>query len=533
MPNQCLSRRDLILTSLSLPGLALLPACGRSSKPAGNTLIYAQPEDPKTLDPINTDIAEAVHVITNLFDTLVTYDEETTEIVPSLAEKWEHTPDGLTWTFHLRRGVIFHDKTPVTSEAVKVTFERLILPKHPYVFDTARPYASSYSMIKAIETPDEHTAVLHLHHASAILLSNLAMFPASIVSPTGLKQHGEDFAEHPVGSGPFEFVKWSRNQQLVCKAFDRHFLGKPKVENLVWVPVKENATRVERLARGEVHVSENLTPVEMDQLARNPRLVIQESPGMNVAYLAMQTEKPPLDNLKVREAIWLAIDKSALIKIGYGGHAEPAVTMVPPAMWGHHRGLVDRKYDVAQAKQLMEEAAAEAGFSLPLRLSLSMMNQARPYLQQPVAIAGYMKDALSQIGIEVTISQRDVNQHFEHLMAGRHELGLAGWNSDNSDPDNFLYTLLDPDNISESGNNLSRWRNDEFHELMLAGQRELDTEKRLQIYLKAQEIVFRECPVVPLVHTQLRAAHAKSLRGFNLHPTGLIRLRTAHFEEQP
>ncbi|MEX2173648.1 MAG: ABC transporter substrate-binding protein [Pirellulaceae bacterium] len=520
--------------------LVLAPGCGCTSRPAGTTggagggtLIYAQPEDPATLDPINTDIAEAVHVITNLFDTLVTYDDKTTELAPALAERWEHTEDGLAWTFHLRRGVMFHDGTPLDSQAVKVSLERLILPEHPLVFDKARPYQSSYNMIRAIETPDEHTVVLKLHQPSAILLVNLAMFPASILSPAALAKHGAGFAEHPVGTGPFQFVKWVRDQQLVTAAFDQHWRGRPKIDNIVWVPVKENATRVQRLARGEVHVAENLTPIEMDSLAKNPRLVVQEELGMNVAYLTMQMEKPPLDNPKVRRAIYMAIDKQALIQVGYGGHAEAAVTMVPPAMWGHVGELDVPPFDPAGGKKLLAEAAAEGGFALPLELTLAVMNQARPYLQQPAAIAGYMKDALREIGIEATVVQRDVNQHFEALMGGRHELGLAGWNSDNSDPDNFLYALLDPDNISDAGNNLSRYNSPRFHELMLAGRQELDVDKRLAIYREAQQLVAQDLPVVPLVHTKLRAAHARELKGFHLHPTGLIRLRTAYFEASP
>ncbi len=524
----------IIRLSCALAGL-VLTGCSfsSSSQPASAdaTLIYAQPEDPKTLDPINTDIAEAVHVLTNVFDTLVTYHDETTEIVPALAEKWDHTADGLTWTFHLRPGVTFHDGTPLTSAAVQVSLERLIVANHPLAFDKARPYKSAYNMLDRVETPDAQTVVLKLKSPSAILLANLAMFPASIVSPAALKEHGPATAEYPVGTGPFRFVKWSRDERLVTAAFDQHWRGRPKIDRLIFVPVKENATRVQRLARGEIHLADSLTPVELDDLAQNSNLAVQEAPGMNVAYLAMQTEKPPLDNQAVRRAIYMAIDKSALVKLGYAGHAQPAVSMVPPAMWGYHDQFETPPYDPAAAKTLLESTAQEAGFALPLKLRLSVMNQARPYLPQPAAIQGYLKDALGRISIEVSIDARDVNQHFEHLMAGRHELGLAGWFSDNSDLDNFLYSLLDPDNISDAGNNLSRYRSDRFHELLLAGQKELDETKRLAIYREAQELVAKDMPVVPLVHTNQRAAHVKRLAGYKLHPTGLVRLHSARFEE--
>ena len=509
-----------------VPGLA---GCGRSPE-LGQTLIYAQPEDPKTLDPIHTDITEAVHVITNLFDTLVTYDETTTQLVPALAQRWETSPDGLVWTFYLRPGVTFHDGTPCDAEAVKTSLQRLILPEHPLVFDPVRPYQSAYRMIASVEAPQPLVVRLTLHHPSAVLLANLAMFPASIVSPTALRRYGAAFAEHPVGTGPFHLVQWDREEQIVCAAFDNHWRGRPRIDHLIWVPVRENATRVQRLQRGEIHLTDSLTPVELDALARDERITVQEEVGLNVAYLSMNLEKPPLDDLRIRKAIYLAIDKRALIQVGYGGHAEPAISLVPPAMWGHDSTLVDLPYDVEQARRLVREVASERGLTLPIPLTLAVMNQARLYLPQPLAIQGFLKDALREIGIDLAIEARDVNQHFEHLMAGRHQLGLAGWNSDNSDPDNFLYSLLDPDNISEAGNNLSRYRNAQFHELMLAGQREMDPDRRLEIYRQAQRLVQADLPVVPLAHTRLRAAMRRGLAGYRLHPTGLVRLGNAYWE---
>jgi outer membrane protein assembly factor BamB len=216
---------------------------------------------------------------------------------------------------------------------------------------------------------------------------------------------------------------------------------------------------------------------------------------MNVAYLAMQTEKPPLDNVKVRRAIWMAIDKPRLIDIGYAGHAQPAVSMVPPAMWGHLTSSRTGRSIQRRRRSCSRRSGGGRGLHAAApKLTLCVMNQSRPYLPQPLSIAGFIKDSLRPIGIEVTIEGRDVNQHFEHLMAGRHQLGLAGWNSDNSDPDNFLYSLLDPDNISQFGNNLSRWRNDRFHELCWPASAKWTQDQRLPIYLEAQALVLEEAP---------------------------------------
>ncbi|MCA9227629.1 MAG: ABC transporter substrate-binding protein [Planctomycetales bacterium] len=523
-----------VVMSAALFGVVLLGGCrGQSASAPADTLIYGRGEDAQSLDPIATDIGESVKVIVNLYDTLVAYDDETLDLVPSLAERWEHSDDGLTWTFHLRPDVLFHDGTPFNAEAVVFTFRRLIDEQPEFAYTQARPYKPNFSNIADVEAIDERTVQFQLREPSAVFLKNIAMFPASIVSPTAVKQHQEAFGANPVGTGPFRFARWLRDEQLVLEAFDEHWRGKPDLARAIFVPVSESATRVSQLKRGEIHIADNLPPAELDALAQTPGIVLQEQTGLNVAYLTMQTEKPPLDNTKVRQAIAHAIDKPRLVDVAYAGHARPAVNMVPPAMWGHHNELKDRPYDVAQAKQLLEEASAEAGFALPLSLTLSVMSQPRPYMQEPLQTASFIKDALAAIGIDVEIQTKPVNQHFDHLMSGGHELGLAGWSSDNNDPDNFLYSLLDSDNIGEHGNNLSRYNNPEVHRLLLAAQSELDDAARLKMYLQAQELIFADAPVVPLVHTQVRIAQRDVLKGYLLHPSNLVRLRLARIEAAP
>ena len=148
----------------------------------------------------------------------------------------------------------------------------------------------------------------------------------------------------------------------------------------------------------------------------------------------------------------------------------------------------------------------------------------------PVETATFLKSSLADAGFEITVEPRSVNQHFEFVQAGKHELCLAGWSSDNLDPDNFLYPLLDPDNISDQGNNLSRYRSEDFHKLMLAGQEELIESERAVIYRKAQEIAFEDIPVIPLVHAEVWMARREFVRGFVMHPAALIRLRTVYFD---
>ncbi len=520
----------LVFCLLGLLCLTPLAGCGGNgggdaSAQKRTTLVYGRGGDADILDPVLTSSGETVKVLVNVFDTLVAYDDETLEIVPSLAERWETSDDGLTWTFHLRPQVTFHDGSPLDAEAIKFNFARLL--------KKGFGYRAHYAPIASVTVQDELTVVFQLKYASPVFLNNLAMFPASICSPQAVRQDEAAFGFHPVGTGPFKFQSWTPKQKLVLEANTEYWRGPPGVDRVIFLPIDESAIRVKQLERGEIHIADNLPPSELDVLATRPGVVLQSLPGMNVGYLAMQNEKPPLNNKKVRQAIWFAIDKRRLCEVTYSGHARPAFTLVPPTVFAHHTGLQDRPYDIARAKKLLAEAAREDGFALPLKMQLFAMQQPRPYMQQPRQTALVIRDSLEKIGIDLTITTIDLRQYWQRLSRGEHELALAGWTSDNNDPDNFLYALLDPDNINDQGgNNLSRYNNAEVHRRLIAAQRELDPAVRKRLYFEAQEIIFDDAPVVPLVHTDQRVALRAEVQGYKIHPSTLVRLRLARFQKK-
>lgn len=510
----------------------LLAGCTGESGVSGvasQTLIYSRGTDADTLDPLNTSLGETVKVLVNVYDTLVTYDDRTLELVPSLAESWESSEDGRTWTFRIREGVQFHDGTPLDAEAVVFNFQRLLEDDFPHSYGAQRPYLPNYEMIEQVEATGPLEVQFTLSAPSAVFLNNLAMFPASIASPTAIQFHQEAFGVNPVGTGPFQLDGWQRDQRLVLRRFDDHWRGAPRLNRVIFIPVEENAIRAAQIVRGEAHITDNLPPAEMDALEQKAGVVVQRQQGLNVGYLTFQMEKTPLNIREVREAIWHAIDKQRLIEVAYSGHGQPAVNLVPPTMWGHHDGLQDRAHDPERARELLAQAAAEHGLQLPLELELYFMKQPRPYMQQPQQIAVFLRDALEPVGIRVKLVPSDFRQHFQRLSAGEHDLGLAGWTSDNADPDNFLYTLLDPSNINDNGgNNLSRYADEEVHRLLTAAQTELDQQRREQLYREAQERIFADAPVVPLVHTDVRIAQREAVQDYDLHPSSLVRLRLAH-----
>ena len=523
---------------LLVAATAMVSGCTGNSGVSGiesQTLIYSRGTDADTLDPLNTSLGETVKVLVNIYDTLVTYDDRTLDLVPSLAESWETSDDGLVWTFTIREGVKFHDGTSLDAEAVVFNFRRMLEDDFPHSYGAQRPYLPNFEMIESVEAVEAKEAGklrqvrFTLKAPSAVFLNNLAMFPAGIASPTAIKTHKKAFGVNPVGTGPFRLDSWDRDQRLVLRAFPDHWRGAPRLNRVIFIPVAENAIRATQVVRGEAHITDNLPPSEIDALQEKPGIVIQQHQGLNVGYLTMQTEKPPLNIPEVRHAIWHAIDKQRLIDVAYAGHGQPAVNMVPPAMWGHHDDLQDRPYDPRRAKRLLEQAAAEHGLELPLKLELYFMKQPRPYMQQPRQIALFIRDALAPIGIDVQLVPNDFRQHFQRMSAGDHDLGLAGWTSDNADPDNFLFSLLDLTNINDNGgNNVSRYANQRVHELLVEAQTELDRPRRKALYREVQELIFNDAPVVPLVHTEVRIAQRDTVQDYLLHPSSLVRLRSAY-----
>lgn len=523
--------RALKFFSLLL-GVVLLTGCGGGSPVATDTLIYGRGGDANALDPIHTDIGESVKVIVNIFEPLVAYDTETVDLVPGVAESWETSEDGREWTFKLRENVKFHDGTPLNAEAVVFTFERIIDADHPYVFNNIIPYYASYTEIEKVEAVDDLTVKFTLKQPQATFLSAVAMFSSGIVSPTAVKKYGADFTRHPVGTGPFKFEHWKPKQEILMSRFDDYWGEKAGVARLVMVPSEESSIRVTQLKRGEIHIADNLPPAEVDSLEKVPGIVIQSTPGINVGYLTMQTRKPPLDQPKVRQAIAMAIDRDRLIEVAYAGHAEKAKTMVPPTLWGHGENVPERPFDVAKAKALLEEAAQENGFKLPVKLELFVMDQPRPYMQQPRQTAIFIKDALEKIGFDIEIITNDIGQHFQRMTRGEHQLGLSGWSADIADPHNFLHTLLHSTNINEiGGNNLSQYKNEQVDELLDAAQFELEQDKRAELYEKAQMLIYEDSPVLPLVHVPVRIAERDIVEGYKLHPSSQTRLKTARFAE--
>ncbi|MBS14807.1 MAG: ABC transporter substrate-binding protein [Gemmatimonadetes bacterium] len=497
--------------------LVLTAACGQSSN---TTLVFGRGGDSVGLDPALETDGESFKVADNIYDTLVRFADESTSLEPSLAESWTVSEDRLTWTFKLRSGVTFHDGTAFNADAVVFSLGRQFKADHPFhKVEGAYQYWNSMSMseiVKDVRAVDDLTVEIELFRPNAPFLSNLAMNFSAIVSPTAVQKHGDDYARNPVGTGPFKFAEWVKDDRVVLVRNPDYWDGAPTVERLVFRSIPENSVRLIALSQGAVHGMDNLVPDFVSNISGNAKLKLLKQPGMNVGYLAMNMDKQPFHVLKVRRAINHAINKQAMVDNLYQGMAQPAVNPIPPTMWSYHEGIVGYHYDPALAKRLL----AEAGYPNGFKTTLWAMPVPRPYMPQPLKIAQAIQADLLAVGIEAEIVTYEWGTYLDKVQRGQHDMALLGWTGDNGDPDNFLYVLLDKSATAFPANNIAFYRSEELHKVLVDAQLEIDTANRTNLYRRAQEIVHQDAPWVPLVHATQTAAFSSSVSGFKLQPTG-------------
>ena len=534
-------KKKLLLAMVSIMiASVFLAACSGNEETGGSSengesgskkdsLVYGRGGDSTSLDPITTTEGESYKVTINIFETLLTYGEQDTTLHPGLAEKWEASEDGLTYTLKLREDVKFHDGTDFNAEAVVFNFERWMNGN-----DEQFPYYSMFGgykgdeghVIKEVKAEDEYTVVFTLNRPQAPFLKNLAMSCFGIASPTALKEQGDDnFSKNPVGTGPFKFAEWKANDSIVLEKNEDYYVdGQPKLNQLIFKVIPDNSARLNALSTGEIDLMDGVNPTDLEKIKSDSNLQAIERPSMNVGYLGFNVTKKPYDNAKVRQALSHAVDKQAIIDSFYSGLAVPAKNPMPDSIEGYHDGISDYEYDLDKAKKLLAEAGYPDGF----KSELWAIPVARPYIPEGNKIAQVIQESWGKIGVDVEIKTVDWATYLDQAAAGDYPAYMLGWTGDNGDPDNFLYTLLDKDSIGS--NNYSYYANDKLHDVLIEAQTEVDQEKRNALYKQAQEIIHEDAPWIPLVHSTPLLAATADVSGFVPHPTGSDYFKNVEFK---
>ncbi|MBY0431731.1 MAG: ABC transporter substrate-binding protein, partial [Rhodospirillales bacterium] len=388
----CRRRRRLAAVCLLvLPLLALAGA--QPAQARGKTLVYCSEGSPEGFNPQLFTSGTTFNASSRpLYNRLLEFEPGTTALVPGLAESWTISPDGLAYTFSLRRNVAFHTipgftpSRPFNADDVLFSFARQWRPEHPYHEVSGGKYTFFTSIgmgkrLKSIEKVDEHTVRFTLHQPEVPFLAELAMDFASILSSEyayAMLKAGtpEKVDTQPVGTGPFILTAYRKDETIRYKAHPQAWQGRPRLDQLVFAITPDPSARYAKLRAGECHVAPYPNPADLPAMRENRRLRVIEQEGLDLSYLALNTEKPPLDDPRVRQAINLAVDRAAIVQAVYQGAARPARNPLPPVVWGYNNEIPPYPHDPERARQLLAEAGRGGGFVI----DLWAMPVSRPYL---------------------------------------------------------------------------------------------------------------------------------------------------------
>ncbi|MCB0366854.1 MAG: ABC transporter substrate-binding protein [Bdellovibrionaceae bacterium] len=499
---------------------------------ADKTFVYCSEGSPSTFNPqLATDGPTFNASSRMIYNRLVDFKQGGTEIIPSLAESWTVSKDGLEFTFKLRKDVSFQKtenftpKRKFNADDVIWSFQRMKDPSHPFhkVNGGSYEYFSSMEMdkiIKDIVKIDAYTIKFVLSRPEAPFLANLGMDFASITSAeygTQLLTEGtpEKLDTEPVGTGPFVFKRYVKDTMIRYEANREYFLGAPKLDKVVFAITKDPSVRFQKLKTGECHLIAEPSPTDLKAMMDNPKITVLQQDGLNVGYVAMNTEKKPFDNVLVRRAVHHALNRGSYIDAIYLGNAKVAVNPIPPSMWSWNSKTKDYKYDPKEAKDLLKKAGFPNGFET----ELWTLPVSRPYMPNGKKLGEMIQADLAKIGVKVKLVSYDWPTYLAKARKGEHSMIQLGWTGDNGDPDNFLNVLLGCAAI-EAGSNVARWCDKDFAQLINRAKTITNIKKRTTFYKKAQMIFKQEAPWVTVAHSTVFRAMSSSVKGYKLSPFG-------------
>jgi len=515
-------RTGAVLRSIVVAIIGLLgPAVSASAQPPG-TLVVGLVAEPVNLDPAQVTDLNSNRVGRRIVETLVTFPEESTQVVAGLAESWTVSRDGLRYTFKLRKGITFHDGTAFTADAVKFSIDRQTDPEHPFNKLGKYPFANYFfGNVKAVEIVDPSTVEFVLKEPRASFLTILTAAAASIVSPTAAKKFGADYALQPVGTGPFKFASWDRGQRVVLERNPSYWRHAVKIDRVVYRPIVEDQARLTELLTGSLDLIVGTPPDFVSHLESNPKITLLKQVGAHVWYLGINNQKKPFDDKRVRQALNYAVNKEAIVRDVLKGTGSLSRGPVLPATWGADSGLKPYPYDPERSRKLLAEAGYPSGFSTALWVPESGSG-----MQSPVPMSTVIQSNLKAVGITVALQTMEWGAYLAKLRTKEQELFALSWMAGNEDPDMVMYPLLHSSQWTPTGPNRALYKNERFDELLHQARLTTDQGKRAALYREAQRILVDDPPWIFIDHEIQTAAHAKRVQGFKLHPSFDLRVET-------
>ncbi|MCD6289935.1 MAG: ABC transporter substrate-binding protein [Anaerolineae bacterium] len=533
-------RHSISMTYVALAGLLislmLLAACAPApaaapSKPSAQKEAKATPApaakaetfriavgiDPDTLDPALSTTTTVSNIIEYMVETLVVTDKDG-NVQPKLATSWEVSDDGLEYTLHLRKGVTFHDGTPMNAEAVKWNLDRMLDPK------VKMPMRSTFAAIKKVEAVDEYTIKIYLSQPFAPLISSLSLENAGIISPKSVNMEGNSYESvtRPVGTGPYIFEERVKGERIEITRNPNYWGEKPYYDKVVFRVVPEAATRESLLLAGQVDLI-ILPPIsDLPALQKNSDVKVLLAPSDRTIFIAINTLHKPLDDVRVRQALNYAVDKQEIIKGVLFGAAEPLDAPMAPNLFGYCK-LQPYEYNPDKAKALLAEAGVKD-------LQLNFIAPTGRYVQDFQA-AQAISNYLNEIGIKAPVSTMDWPSYVAAIMTppdkNTIDLHFLGWAPDYLDAAQQMMQFYSPES-PPNGLETSFYKNPKVDELIEAAGKETNPDKRKDLYCQASRLIWEDAPWIFLWVQRFPIVYRANIAGVDYHPTEKFSAIYAH-----
>jgi len=491
----------LVLTA-ALLGLVV---AGIAQEPqAGGSLRVGLQGDFTTLDPHMSTSAGDRDVYYQLYNTLVGLDPSL-NIVPELAESWEQ-PDALSYVFRLRKGVKFHDGSDFNAEAVKWNVERMVNPA------TGSIRRSELGNIKAVEVLEPHTVRFGLKEPDAALLATLTDRAGMMVSRAAVEKHGRDFARNPVGTGPFQFVEWVKDDRLRVKRFAAYWRkGAPHLDEVVYKPIPDHTVKLTALRTGTLDLVDELPPKDVGPLKANPKLRVIETPGLGYRRMELNTTRAPFSVKALRQAVAWAVHRDAVHRAVFFGLGAVAQGPIPPRSWAYETlpGYGPAP-DLAKARQRLAEGGQPSGF----KFTLDIVNT--PVAQKQAQI---VQDNLKKVGIDMEIALLEIGAWIEKRKGGQFDAAESLW-SGRPDPDGNMFSHL----TTGGANNWGKYSNPRVDELLRQARSSSSQAERKRFYAEAVRLLVDDSPLIYLHHDAWTKAWDEKVQGYVEIPDGRLRL---------
>ncbi|MBQ4794985.1 glutathione ABC transporter substrate-binding protein GsiB [Pectobacterium atrosepticum] len=474
-----------------------------------------------SLDPYDANDSLSQTVAKSFYQGLFGFDKDM-KLVNVLADSYDASPDGLTYTVKLHPGVKFHDGSAFNAAAVKVNLDRASNP------DNRLKRYNLFKMIDKTEAVDDLTVKITLKTPFSAFVNNLAHPAAVMISPAALKQYGKEIGFHPVGTGPYRFVAWNQTDFVKVEKFNGYWkAGLPKLDSITWRPVVDNNTRAALLQTGEAQFAYPIPFEQAKVLEKNDKLALVASPSILHRYISMNVTQKPFDNPKVRQALNYAINKEALIKVAFSGYATPAEGPLPSSI-DYSVKYHPWPYDPAKARELLKEAGYPDGFTTTLWSSHNH-STAQKVLQ-------FTQQQLAQVGVKVQVTAMDAGQRAAEVEGkGVKETGVrlfyTGWSASTGEADWALSPLFATASWPPAQFNTAFYSNPQVDADLATALKTTDRTEKQKLYKDAQDKIWADAPWIFLATERLVSANSKKLTGFYVMPDTLFSFEEADLKE--